>query len=133
MEVTKDLEGSPRLTPNTIRILHLTLHRVWFDAIALGVKREEFREVKPYWARRLFEAITPNRIEAIRYDEIHFRNGYAKSAPWMRVEWKGVKLGIFRGEHVYAIQLGKVLKIRNWSPGVSPANPTPTLPRKDPK
>ena len=34
-------------------ILHMTLYRKWFDAIAAGHKREEYRAATPYWTSRL--------------------------------------------------------------------------------
>ncbi len=34
------------------RILHLTLHRIWFDKIANGIKKEEYRGNKPYYPVR---------------------------------------------------------------------------------
>jgi hypothetical protein len=34
------------------KILHLTLHREFFAAIAAGKKRTEYREAKPYWQKR---------------------------------------------------------------------------------
>lgn len=88
------------------RVLHLTLHRRWFADIARCVKLEEYRDKKPYWAKR---------IEGREYDEIHFRNGYAKSAPFMRVEYKGYRDGVWNGKPVYALQLGKILEVRNWN------------------
>jgi hypothetical protein len=88
------------------RILHLTLHRRWFDAIASGVKREEYRDIKPYWNRRL---------ECRTYDEIHFRNGYAKDAAFMRVECLGLRRGQFEGREVHALQLGQILELRNYT------------------
>lgn len=33
--------------------LHLVLKGKWFDMIADGTKKEEYREIKPYWAKRL--------------------------------------------------------------------------------
>lgn len=33
--------------------LHLVLKGKWYDMIANGSKKEEYREIKPYWARRL--------------------------------------------------------------------------------
>lgn len=35
-----------------MKTLHLTLNKKWFDMIAAGVKKEEYREIKPYWERR---------------------------------------------------------------------------------
>lgn len=95
-----------------MKILHLTLHRKWFDAIATGAKKEEYRSTSKYWQARLLNEEGPVIRE---FDEIHFRNGYAKNAPWMRVEWKGMKDGVFLDQDVFAIQLGAILEIKNWS------------------
>lgn len=85
------------------KILHLNLHRWWFDQIARGEKREEYRGVTPYWKKR---------IEGREYDEIHFRNGYRKDAPFMRVEYKGYTIGLIKS--IYTLKLGKVLEVRNY-------------------
>jgi len=84
-------------------ILHLTLRRKWFDKIALGRKKQEFRDSKPYWDSRLCGRC---------YEEIWFRNGYIPSAPLMRVKCLGITLNIARGR--YEINLGKILEIKNW-------------------
>lgn len=88
-------------------ILNLTLKKKWFDMIRLGNKREEYREIKPYWNQRLNK----------KYDTICFRNGYSKNSPKMFVELKGIvrSLGIIEwgappGKEVYILQLGKVLQ-----------------------
>ena len=90
-------------------ILHLTLKRKWFDMIASGEKREEYREIKPYWIKRL---------SGKRYDAIRFRNGYSPDSPTMLVELKGVyrSLGIVEwgapeGEPVYMLSLGEILEV----------------------
>lgn len=98
------------------RILHLTLHRKWFDAIATGEKKEEYRSPTPYWEKRLLKYEPGVGLYSmVQFDEIHFRNGYAKDAPWMRVKWEGMSDGIFEGEPVFAIGLGKILEIKNWT------------------
>ena len=83
------------------KVLHLTLHKKWFDQIALGIKIEEYRDVKPYWSKRL---------DNKEYDEIYFRNGYSKTSPFMIVEWKGCE----RKGDQYIIHLGKIIKIERW-------------------
>ena len=35
-------------------VLHLTLKKYWFDMIKSGIKKEEYREIKDYWVKRLF-------------------------------------------------------------------------------
>ncbi len=87
------------------RVLSLNLHRQWFDEIAVGKKKFEYREAKPFWKKRL---------EGRTYDEIHFRNGYATDAPFMRVEFRGVrKQSGPDGKH-YAIRLGRVFGFKNY-------------------
>jgi hypothetical protein len=89
-------------------MLHLNLRREFFAAIAAGTKLTEYREAKPYWRTRL---------EGREYDRILFRNGYAKDAPEMLVEFRGIrKEGSGRGAQ-YAIRLGKVLNIKRWRAG----------------
>jgi len=89
-----------------MKILHLTLKKKWFDMIASGEKREEYRELKQYWHTRLSK----------KYDVIEFRNGYSKDAPVMMVELRGISksLGIVEwgapeNETVYILKLGQVL------------------------
>lgn len=94
-----------------MKVLHLTLKKQWFDAIAKNIKKNEYREIKPYWKKRL---------EGNHFDEIHFKNGYQKNAPFMRVEFKGMSKTFIRHEifgkiesvKVYDIKLGNVLEIR---------------------
>ncbi len=81
------------------RILNLTLHRCFFEQIAIGFKRQEYRDKKPYWTRRLVGRT---------FDEVHFRNGYGPYAPFLRAEWKGMDdMGSY-----YVIRLGDVLEVR---------------------
>jgi len=89
---------------NDARVLSLNLHREFFDAIADGTKTTEYREYKPYWTRRL---------DGREYDEIHFRNGYATSAPFMRVECRGIKVEGRGATKRYVIALGRVLEIKD--------------------
>jgi ASC-1-like (ASCH) protein len=71
-----------RTTSVTLEVLHLNLHREFFDAIATGQKRIEYRKQSPYWRKRL---------EGRKYDTILFRNGYAKDVPELLVEFRGLR------------------------------------------
>lgn len=77
-------------------ILHLTLHRRWFDEIASGRKKVEFRVNKKYWRARL-----ENKI----FNEIIFANGYHPDAPKICVECKGID----KTQKHYRIKLGEIL------------------------
>jgi hypothetical protein len=51
-----------------------------------------------------------------KYDLIRFRNGSASKAPEMLVEFRGVRRYGKGRNGCYAIQLGRVLKIKRWKP-----------------
>lgn len=53
------------------KTLTLSLKRKWFDMIASGEKKEEYREIKSFWRLRL----TPFN----RYDAVTFTLGYPKA------------------------------------------------------
>lgn len=85
------------------KVLHLTLHRKWFDLIAIGKKKIEYRDATPYWDKRLKDR---------EYDEIHFRNGYNPNNPFMRV--KMVEIDTDPENLQWFIYLGEILEIKNW-------------------
>ena len=92
-----------------MKILHLTLQRQWFDMILSGQKREEYREMKPYWNLRLGKT---------RYDLIKFRNGYHLTSPTMLVELKEhlsglgiIEWGAPAGRPVHILKLGSILEL----------------------
>lgn len=94
-----------------MKVLHLTIKKEWFDMIASGQKKEEYREIKPHWDSRLL-----NR----NYDVVSFRNGYEKLSPKMTVELKDIRIGYGRfrwgapiNSVVYIMKLGKVLELFN--------------------
>ena len=97
--------------PNELKPLHLTLKRRWFDEIRAGTKTLEYRERSPHW-RRWF---APHVGRALPWDEIHFRNGYEASSPWMRVKLTAITEGPdpwLPSETVYILHLGPVLEVR---------------------
>jgi hypothetical protein len=86
------------------RILQMNSSKHCFAELASGRRREEIRPCSPFWH---------SRLEGREYDEIHFRNGYGKDAPFMRVEFGEVELRLVEGEPCYAIRLGRVLEVRH--------------------
>jgi len=124
-----------------MKTLHLTLKKKWFDMIASGEKKEEYREIKDYWCRRLLWSHDEidgnswqNMIESLndkvsfRYDTskeildaylcemayfktVTFKNGYAKNAPTIVVECLGIEIGEAKPEWSDNWQ-GEVFKIK---------------------
>ena len=68
-------------------MLTLPIKKEWYHKICMYEKREEYREIKPYWTKRfinaglLFEDGTPT----FRKTEILLRNGYGMYAPTIKV------------------------------------------------
>lgn len=40
-----------------MKILDLVLKGKWYDMISDGIKREEYREIKPYWIKRIMKCV----------------------------------------------------------------------------
>lgn len=60
------------------KTIWFTLTKQWYDMIHDGIKKEEYRETKDHWARRLFKDYD--------FDAAIFRNGYSSDSPTMVVE-----------------------------------------------
>ena len=116
-----------------MRVLHLVLKSKWYDMIESGIKKEEYREIKPYWIKRLCDEFYTdercntcsgehclecfhkfNRYECKHYDVVCFSYGYTKHK--MLFEIKNISIGKGNPEwgatdkEVFIIKLGKRLK-----------------------
>ena len=115
-------------------MLTLPIKKKWFDMILSGEKKEEYREIKPYYEVRfqnLFGVIllesrgticeiireVPEEIKRDEIQEIIFRLGYSKNAPKIkcrctlslgegRPEW-----GAVPGEKYFILQIIEVEEI----------------------
>lgn len=95
-------------------ILHLTLTGKWYDEIASGRKKEEYRDITPFWKSRLEQAFD-GKTTFKKYDAIRFRRGrYGKTT--MLVECRSIYVGYGRpelgapeGKEVYILDLGKII------------------------
>lgn len=78
----------------------LTHH--WYDKIESGEKSHEYREIKPYWTRRLC---------AKRYDTVRLRRGYTSTT--MDFELIAIDETIEPNDlnvpHCYRLTLGKMI------------------------
>jgi hypothetical protein len=100
----------------TMRILHLTLKKKWFDMIASGEKKEEYREMKDYWYSRFLKPSVLPRLE--EYDFVIFKNGYSKNAPTVTVRFVEMFVGLEGnpewgaepGKEYFVIKLGEIIK-----------------------
>lgn len=109
-----------------MKILHSTIKKKFFDMIASGVKKEEYKELKDFWKSRLLEYgweqdetpyVFPHMVK--QYDAIKLYNGWACSEkyPSILVEFKGVSIGNAKPEwsdnwqgNVFIIELGEIVE-----------------------
>ena len=91
--------------------LHLNLKKKWFDMIASGEKKVEYRNPSEYWYKRLSK-FNPEQTKCT----ITFSNGYAKDRRQMVVELLSFGYGTGRkdwgaveGVGYYKLRLGEIL------------------------
>lgn len=76
------------------KVLTLSVKKEWFDKIVSGEKKEEYREIKPYWIKRLttncevvYDVVAETYCGKVLYrpyTHVLFINGYGDDKP--RVE-----------------------------------------------
>lgn len=70
-------------------MLTLPIKKKWFDMIKSGEKKEEYREIKPYYASRFYNNYIASGVglewilnnNPIVYQDIILRNGYLSNSP----------------------------------------------------
>jgi len=102
-----------------LNVLYLPIKKRWFDMIASGEKKQEYREIKDYWCKRLtdnFLFVNGVDIKLKQFDFVCFRNGYQSDAPELWVACKGITIGKAKPEwsdnwkgDVFVIELGRIL------------------------
>ena len=112
--------------------LHLNLKYKWFKMIFLGIKKEEYRALTPYWDKRLCNIGSVNRSLNLifngklpentfkEWDTITFSNGYSRDRPQFEIEFKGIEIregnpewGAEPGKKYFVLKLGDILNDRN--------------------
>lgn len=68
--------------------LKLTLKKKWFDMIASGEKKEEYREIKPYWIKRF---IWNNDSDNISNEQIINQLNNPKTNDYFDTEWVEIR------------------------------------------
>lgn len=62
-------------------MLILPIKKKWFDMLLSGEKKEEYREIKPYYETRFRNVWKGSLIGGNAQRQIMFRNGYSKDSP----------------------------------------------------
>lgn len=84
-----------------MQILKLTVHKMYFHMLKTGIKKEEYREAKVYWLKRLVlnysvlcdadkqPTFKPNFK---KFDAVEFKNGYGNNKPTLLFEFKSTRI-----------------------------------------
>ena len=75
------------LCSNCDMTLHLILKTCWYNMITQEIKREEYRENKPYWKKRLFSH---------KYTHVCFHRAYTNETMTYKIE--SISIGRGRAE-----------------------------------
>ena len=85
------------------KVLTLTVSKQWFDMIVADEKIEEYREIKPYWIKRLTTNCEVEYDVALEtycgkvlyrpYTHVLFINGYRKDSPSIEKEINSITIG----------------------------------------
>ncbi len=115
-------------------MLILPIKKQWFDMIISGEKKEEYREIKPYYKTRFYNAIKKEldketfaqQVTAVvLYNNtvmvnVIFRNGYSKNSPQIKCKciFKGKgqgkeEWGAELGKEYYILEILKILEVQN--------------------
>ena len=107
-------------------MLILPIKKKWFDMIKSGEKKEEYREMKPYYSSRIGNALCGLNFKYCREDfikrcmnerivDVVFRNGYSYESPTIfckckvRVGQGKEEWGAEPGEVYYILKIVKIL------------------------
>ena len=68
-------------------MLTLPIKKKWFDMILSSEKKEEYREIKPYYTSRFEKKLCvvneQSRDKYTIYKTVKFRNGYSNKSPYL--------------------------------------------------
>ncbi len=125
-----------------MKILDLPLKKQWYQMIESGIKTEEYREIKPYWIKRLCQCkgsnnpligtgfycqkancyrclVEKNGLHSIKFDAVRFRYGYTPKT--MMFKLNSISIGVGNPEwgaskeKVFIIKIGEKINISEYA------------------
>ena len=103
----------------------LILKKQWFNMILSGTKKEEYREIKPYWTKRfenyfgkILDISLDQWIWTNRTKTVVFRNGYGNDVPEftaecsIREDYGNPNWGAEKGKKYYVLSIHKIYSIK---------------------
>ena len=103
----------------------LILKKQWFDMILNDEKKEEYREIKPYWTKRfenyfgkVLDISSNQRVWCDRTKTVVFRNGYGNDVPEftaecsIREDYGNPNWGAEKDKKYYVLSIYKIYDIK---------------------
>ena len=86
----------------TMRILKLPVNEYWYGLIKSGQLKHDYREIKPYWTKRL---------EGQSYDAVEFYHRFKKNIKPLRYKFEWIKKGriVNYNMDAYIIKFGEMI------------------------
>ena len=103
-----------------MKTLTLPLKKKWFDMIKSVEKKEEYREIKPYYEKRFLEPLSSRLFRkgetgVKSFDTLVFTLGYPKADDAeRRLEFKNPKIRIGTGRPEWGAEPGKQYFVITW-------------------
>ncbi len=109
-------------------MLTLPIKKKWFDMILSGEKKEEYREIKPYYTTRfknvgmhpdplgIDEFHILHKPEEFRQTEVIFRNGYSSDSPsfiakvYLTTDYGKTEWGAEPGVKYYCLKIVEIIE-----------------------
>ena len=101
------------------------MKKQWFDMILSGEKKEEYREIKPYWTKRfenyfgkILDISLDQWIWSNRTKTVVFRNGYGNDVPEftaecsIREDYGNPNWGTEKDKKYYVLSIHKIYNVR---------------------
>lgn len=100
-------------------MLILPIKKKWFDMILSGEKKEEYREIKPYYKSRFQNAGMLDSFGRVTssYGWVIFRNGYSGDSPEikakcrLRIKTGRPEWGAEPGKTYYTLMIGTAVRV----------------------
>lgn len=89
-------------------MLTLPIKKQWFDMIKSGEKKEEYRDMTPYWTKRFEKYLLDKENKPF---EILLRNGYGNDKPTIKclvnitIDYGSSQWGAMVGELYYVLKI----------------------------
>lgn len=103
-----------------MKTLTLSLKRKWFDIIKDGIKKEEYREIKPYYEKRFLEPLSSRLFRkgetwVKQFDTLVFTLGYPKANDTeRRITFNNPRIHIGKGKPEWGAEPGKNYFVITW-------------------